>query len=161
ERLEQPVDGRARQIEPAGDVAGADSARPVDLVENVQTALEGAHALRPSRAVIARRPLSGHFQSPSCRRPPWRYRAPRQRPALSVGSLMQDVPAKTTISGPPGLRATRFAGETREACMEITALGYVGIQSSRLDDWAQLATGLLGMQQVDRGGALRAFRMDD
>ena len=45
--------------------------------------------------------------------------------------------------------------------MEITALGYVGIQSSRLDDWARMATGLLGMQQVDRGGQLRAFRMDD
>jgi 2,3-dihydroxybiphenyl 1,2-dioxygenase len=45
--------------------------------------------------------------------------------------------------------------------MEITALGYVGIQSSRLDDWGRMATGLLGMQQVDRGGRLRAFRMDD
>ncbi|MBR1218832.1 VOC family protein [Bradyrhizobium sp. U87765 SZCCT0131] len=45
--------------------------------------------------------------------------------------------------------------------MEITALGYVGIQSSQLDDWSRMATGLLGMQQVDRGGKMRAFRMDD
>ncbi|MFG3756293.1 hypothetical protein ACGE32_28605, partial [Klebsiella pneumoniae] len=45
--------------------------------------------------------------------------------------------------------------------MEITALGYVGIQSSQLDDWSRMATGLLGMQQVDRGGKVRAFRMDD
>ncbi|WP_315838462.1 VOC family protein [Bradyrhizobium prioriisuperbiae] len=45
--------------------------------------------------------------------------------------------------------------------MEITALGYVGIQSSKLDDWARMATKLLGMQQVDRGALVRAFRMDD
>jgi len=45
--------------------------------------------------------------------------------------------------------------------MEITALGYVGIQSARLDDWGLLATQLLGMQQVDRGGTVRAFRLDD
>ena len=45
--------------------------------------------------------------------------------------------------------------------MEITALGYVGIKSSQLDQWNQMATGLLGMQRVDRGGSVRAFRMDD
>ena len=45
--------------------------------------------------------------------------------------------------------------------MEITALGYIGIKSSQLDQWERLATSLLGMQQVDRGGAIRAFRMDD
>ena len=44
---------------------------------------------------------------------------------------------------------------------DLTALGYIGIRSSRLDDWNAYATGLLGMQQVDRGGAVRAFRMDD
>ena len=44
---------------------------------------------------------------------------------------------------------------------ELTALGYIGIRSSRLDDWASYATKLLGMQQVDRAGAVRAFRMDD
>ncbi|QWG18818.1 VOC family protein [Bradyrhizobium sediminis] len=45
--------------------------------------------------------------------------------------------------------------------MEITALGYIGIKSSQLDQWSQMATSLLGMQQVDRGGSMRAFRMDD
>jgi 2,3-dihydroxybiphenyl 1,2-dioxygenase len=44
---------------------------------------------------------------------------------------------------------------------DLTALGYIGIRSSRLEDWNAYATGLLGMQQVDRGGAARAFRMDD
>ena len=45
--------------------------------------------------------------------------------------------------------------------MEITALGYIGIKSLQLDQWGQMATSLLGMQQVDRGGSMRAFRMDD
>ena len=44
---------------------------------------------------------------------------------------------------------------------ELTALGYIGVRSKRLDDWASYATGLLGMQPVDRGGGVRAFRMDD
>jgi 2,3-dihydroxybiphenyl 1,2-dioxygenase len=45
--------------------------------------------------------------------------------------------------------------------MSLTALGYIGIHSSRLADWSALATGLIGMQQVDAGGATRVFRMDD
>lgn len=44
---------------------------------------------------------------------------------------------------------------------EIVALAYVGVRSDRLEDWARFAGGLLGMQQIDRGGALRAYRMDD
>ncbi len=48
-----------------------------------------------------------------------------------------------------------------ELTSELTALGYIGVRSSRLDDWGSYATGLLGMQQVDRGGATRAFRMDN
>src|SRR5690242_16586050 len=47
------------------------------------------------------------------------------------------------------------------ATSELTALGYVGIRSTRLDDWNAYATRLLGMQRVDRAGAVRAFRMDD
>ena len=43
----------------------------------------------------------------------------------------------------------------------ITALGYIGVRSTRLDDWGSYATRLLGMQPVDRAGAVRAFRMDD
>jgi 2,3-dihydroxybiphenyl 1,2-dioxygenase len=45
--------------------------------------------------------------------------------------------------------------------MEINALGYIGINSTLVEDWASYATGLLGMMEVDRGGKLRAFRMDD
>jgi 2,3-dihydroxybiphenyl 1,2-dioxygenase len=45
--------------------------------------------------------------------------------------------------------------------MSIQALGYLGIGSNKLDDWTGFATGWLGMQAVDRGGGVRAFRMDD
>lgn len=45
--------------------------------------------------------------------------------------------------------------------MELKALGYIGIQSSKVEDWSKLATGLFGMEQVDQGGDVRAFRMDD
>lgn len=48
-----------------------------------------------------------------------------------------------------------------ELTSELTTLGYIGVRSSRLEDWGRYATGLLGMQQVDHGGANRAFRMDD
>jgi len=45
--------------------------------------------------------------------------------------------------------------------MAVTALGYVGVRSDRLDDWADFACGLIGMQKIDRGGKALAFRMDD
>src|SRR5262249_48356937 len=45
--------------------------------------------------------------------------------------------------------------------MEIQALGYLGIGTIKIDDWTLLATRRLGMQTVDRGAGLRAFRMDD
>jgi len=45
--------------------------------------------------------------------------------------------------------------------MPICALGYLGVRSDRLDDWSQFASGLLGMQQIDRGGQVLSFRMDD
>ncbi|TPG59665.1 biphenyl 2,3-dioxygenase [Roseomonas nepalensis] len=45
--------------------------------------------------------------------------------------------------------------------MAIQSLGYMVIGSDRLADWDDFATRLLGMQAVDRGGGLRAFRMDD
>lgn len=43
----------------------------------------------------------------------------------------------------------------------LSSLGYIGIRSTRTDDWDQFATGLLGMQRKDAGGSVRAFRMDD
>jgi 2,3-dihydroxybiphenyl 1,2-dioxygenase len=43
----------------------------------------------------------------------------------------------------------------------VQAMGYFWVGTSRLDDWTSFATGQLGLQPVDRGGAMRAFRMDD
>ena len=45
--------------------------------------------------------------------------------------------------------------------MALQALGYVGIGSDRLDDWAGYATRFLGMQLVDRSSGCLALRMDD
>ena len=45
--------------------------------------------------------------------------------------------------------------------MSIQALGYLGVGSDKLDDWTAFAVNWLGMQAVDRGAGLRAFRMDD
>ena len=45
--------------------------------------------------------------------------------------------------------------------MEIQALGYLGVGTAKLDDWTSLATRGLGMEAVDRGAGVRAFRMDD
>jgi 2,3-dihydroxybiphenyl 1,2-dioxygenase len=43
----------------------------------------------------------------------------------------------------------------------LQALGYAGFGSDRLDDWRQFGTSLLGLQAVERGPQLLAFRMDD
>jgi hypothetical protein len=40
-------------------------------------------------------------------------------------------------------------------------MGYFWVGSSKLDDWTSFAICQLGLQAVDRGGAMRAFRMDD
>jgi 2,3-dihydroxybiphenyl 1,2-dioxygenase len=48
-----------------------------------------------------------------------------------------------------------------EARMPIQALGYAGFGSAALDDWRQFGTGLIGLQAVERGNSLLAFRMDD
>ena len=45
--------------------------------------------------------------------------------------------------------------------MAIKALGYLGIRSDKREEWGAFASGLLGMQQVDRCGKTLAFRMDD
>ena len=43
----------------------------------------------------------------------------------------------------------------------IQALGYLGFGSADLEGWSSFATGILGMQAVERGNTSRAFRMDD
>ena len=45
--------------------------------------------------------------------------------------------------------------------MTLQTLGYVGFGSANLDDWRQFGTGLVGLQAVERGNSLLAFRMDD
>src|SRR5580692_10730786 len=48
-----------------------------------------------------------------------------------------------------------------ENAMLLQALGYVGIGTGDVDQWATYATRFLGMQLVDESRATRAFRMDD
>jgi 2,3-dihydroxybiphenyl 1,2-dioxygenase len=43
----------------------------------------------------------------------------------------------------------------------IRALGYAGFGSDKLEDWRQFGTGLVGLQAIERGNSLIAFRMDD
>jgi 2,3-dihydroxybiphenyl 1,2-dioxygenase len=43
----------------------------------------------------------------------------------------------------------------------IRALGYAGFGSDKLEDWRQFGTTLVGLQAVERGNSLLAFRMDD
>ena len=45
--------------------------------------------------------------------------------------------------------------------MAVQALGYAGFGSADLDDWRQFGTTLVGLQAVERGNSLLAFRMDD
>jgi 2,3-dihydroxybiphenyl 1,2-dioxygenase len=43
----------------------------------------------------------------------------------------------------------------------LRALGYAGFGSDKLEDWRQFGTHLVGLQAVERGNSLLAFRMDD
>src|ERR1700734_2080076 len=45
--------------------------------------------------------------------------------------------------------------------MNLNALGYVGIRSKNIDDWADYGTRFLGMQLVDKSRGTLALRMDD
>lgn len=45
--------------------------------------------------------------------------------------------------------------------MEIKALGYISVRARCLADWCAFASDLLGMQMIDKGANIRAFRMDD
>src|SRR5688572_22985105 len=45
--------------------------------------------------------------------------------------------------------------------MALQALGYVGIRSRDLEDWAGYATRFLGMELVDRSSTSLTLRMDD
>ncbi len=43
----------------------------------------------------------------------------------------------------------------------ITALGYIGVRASDLEDWRGYGPRMLGMQLADHGGETLSFRMDD
>ena len=45
--------------------------------------------------------------------------------------------------------------------MALLGLGYAGFGADNLEDWRQFGTGLIGLQAVERGNSLLAFRMDD
>ena len=45
--------------------------------------------------------------------------------------------------------------------MQLQSLGYVGIRTADLDQWAAYGTRFLGMQLVDQSRGALAFRMDD
>src|ERR1700676_92702 len=45
--------------------------------------------------------------------------------------------------------------------MNLNALGYFGIRTKNLEDWATYATRFLGMQLVDKSRGTLALRMDD
>lgn len=45
--------------------------------------------------------------------------------------------------------------------MAISSLGYIGIRSDKLADWAEFSTRQLGMCQLDKAGKHLSFRMDD
>ncbi|MBO0718863.1 MAG: VOC family protein, partial [Rhizobiales bacterium] len=45
--------------------------------------------------------------------------------------------------------------------MNLNALGYVGIRTRNLEDWAAYGTRFLGMQLVDQSRGALALRMDD
>jgi 2,3-dihydroxybiphenyl 1,2-dioxygenase len=45
--------------------------------------------------------------------------------------------------------------------MQLNALGYVGIKSDKLDDWAAYGPKFLGLELVERTAGMLKFRMDD
>jgi 2,3-dihydroxybiphenyl 1,2-dioxygenase len=51
--------------------------------------------------------------------------------------------------------------QRRRRTMALLGLGYAGFGSADLDDWRQFGTSLVGLQAVERGNSLLAFRMDD
>ena len=45
--------------------------------------------------------------------------------------------------------------------MSLQTLGYIGLRTKNLDDWAAYASQFLGMQMVDKSRGTATFRMDD
>src|SRR6266852_5576607 len=62
---------------------------------------------------------------------------------------------------PKQRRVNRTDRQGAEVAMALLGLGYAGFGSDALDDWRQFGTGLVGLQAVERGNSLLAFRMDN
>src|SRR6266849_10290200 len=45
--------------------------------------------------------------------------------------------------------------------MSLETLGYIGIRTQNLEDWAHFGSRFLGMQLVDKSSSTLSFRMDD
>src|SRR4029077_10461615 len=71
-----------------------------------------------------------------------------------VSSVQRGAPVASEMA------AARFA-EIRGWAMNLNALGYVGIRTRNLEDWAAYGTRFLGMQLVDKSRGTLALRMDD
>jgi 2,3-dihydroxybiphenyl 1,2-dioxygenase len=59
------------------------------------------------------------------------------------------------------LAQERAADAQRKNAMNLNALGYFGVRTKNLEDWASYATRFLGMQLTDKSRNTLAFRMDD
>src|SRR5690349_18637329 len=49
----------------------------------------------------------------------------------------------------------------RRQAMAVLGLGYAGFGADNLEYWRAFGTGMVGLQAVERGNSLLAFRMDD
>src|SRR6202795_5072442 len=65
------------------------------------------------------------------------------------------------FSGKSAVQTRRMKRAAKGHTMNLNALGYVGIRTKNLDDWATYGTRFLGMQLVDKSRGTLALRMDD
>src|SRR5436853_2788208 len=82
--------------------------------------------------------------------------APVPAPSLGVGKQKTCVGFEQAAALP-----TRKDCKQGRRAMALLGLGYAGFGSASLEDWRQFGTGLVGLQAVERGNSLLAFRMDD
>src|ERR1700675_2008239 len=65
------------------------------------------------------------------------------------------------FSGKSAVQTRRMKRAAKGHKMNLNALGYVGIRTKNLDDWAAYGTNFLGMQLTDKSRGTLALRMDD
>ena len=160
----------------AWELARAGEAAAVDFALGQLRALFGGRVDRLfgggstwSRAGTPIRWCVGPIRSSGRAMPMRAWRSPNRWPTAACCSPARPAttawPARSPARGSadrmrPALRHDIVAVRRNQA-MTIQALGYLGIGTDKLDDWTDYATNWLGMQPVDRGAGVRAFRMDD